>query len=185
MPSRTVSTLAMYSSGVWSETIGAGRALAARAARLRASRGRPAVETSPLVEIVAVALDLLLLAVHEADVVAEEQVQVLVAVARQLLLDRLELKQQVVAESAHQAQARILFAAEFVDQRAQNGKRRGLLAALLFRKQRRQRLQTAVQRAVRPAEFLPVRMSLPAPDGAIAAIARPRSFSGRNSTRRS
>ena len=54
-------------------------------------------------EIVLEALDLLLLAIHEPDVVAEKQVQILVAVARQLLLDRLELEQQVVAEGAHQA----------------------------------------------------------------------------------
>ena len=107
MPSRTVSTLAMYSSGVWSETIGP----AARLGRLRLgapSRGRPAVETSPRVEVVLVALDLLLLAIHEPDVVAEEQMQVLVAVARQLLFDGLELEQQVVAEGADQAEARIL-----------------------------------------------------------------------------
>ena len=136
-------------------------------------------------EIVLVALDLLLLAIHEPDVVAEEQVQILVAVARQLLLDRLELEQQVVAERAHQAQPRILLAAELLDQRAQNRKGRRLLAALLFGKQRRQRLQPAGQHLAFEAELFPVRMLRQHRLEQLAMISRPRSLSGRNSTRRS
>ena len=96
----------MYSSG---RVVGNDRTAAARwaAARSRrASRARPRVETPPRAKLVLVALDLLFLAVHEPDVVAEEQVQVLVAGARQLLFDGLELEQQVVAERADQRQAR-------------------------------------------------------------------------------
>ena len=99
----------------------AGRALLGRRdffGVARQARGGDAVAR----EIVLVALDLLLLAVHEPDVVAQEQVQVLVAVARQFLFDGLELEQQVVAERADQAQARILFAAELLDERAQNAR---------------------------------------------------------------
>ena len=72
--------------------------------------------------------------------------QILDAVARKLQFDRLELEQQIVAERADQREARGKRMAEFVDQRAQNRKRRGLLAALLFREQRGQRLQRAVER---------------------------------------
>ena len=77
MPSRTVSTLAMYSSGVWSETIGPGVALGGRRRPARRRARRPAVVSLAAREVVLVALDLLLLAIHELDVVAEEQVQVL------------------------------------------------------------------------------------------------------------
>src|SRR5208283_3852291 len=81
-------------------------------------------------------------------------------VARKYLLDGFKLKQQVVAEGAHQPQAGILFAAELFDQRPQNGERRGLLAALLLGKQGRKRFQAAIQHAVLPTEFLPMRMPL-------------------------
>ena len=111
-------------------------------------------------ELVAEALHLLFLAIHVPDVVAEVEVQILVAVARQLLFDGLELEQQIVAEGADQAQTRILFAAEFVDQRAQNRKRGGLLAALLFREQRGERLQHALQAPFAQSELLPMRMAL-------------------------
>ena len=57
-------------------------------------------------EIVLVALDLLLLAIHEINVVAEEQMQILHVVARQLQLDGIELEQQIVAEGADQREAR-------------------------------------------------------------------------------
>ena len=86
-------------------------------------------------EIVLEALDLLLLAIHEVDVVAEEEVQVFHVVARQLQLDGIELKQQIVAEGADQRQPRRERMMEFIEQRAQNGKRRGLLAALFFGEQ--------------------------------------------------
>src|SRR5207248_1872397 len=69
-------------------------------------------------EIVAEALHLLLLAVHEPDVIAEKQMEILVPVARQLLLDRLELEEQVVAERADETETRIFLAAKFVDKRA-------------------------------------------------------------------
>ena len=109
-------------------------------------------------EIEAIAFHLLLLAVHEPDVVAKEEVQVLMAGARQLLLDRFELEKQVVPEGADQSQARVLFAAKFLDQRAQNGEGRRLLAALLFRKKRRQRLEPAVQPVVGQRKLLPMRI---------------------------
>ena len=97
-------------------------------------------------EIELVALDLLLLAIHEIDVVAEEQVQVLDVVARQLGLDRIEVEQQIVAERAHQREPRRQRIVKFVQQRAQHRKRRRLLAAFLFGEQRGQRLQLAVER---------------------------------------
>src|SRR5439155_175822 len=56
-------------------------------------------------ELVAETLDLLFLAIHVPDVVAQVEVQVPVALARQLLFDGLELEEQVVTESAHQAEA--------------------------------------------------------------------------------
>jgi hypothetical protein len=81
----------MYSFG---RVVGDDRARLARGRRrnglggaLQAQRG----QTFAL-EIVLIALDLFLLAVHQVDVVAKEQVQVLVAVARQLLFDRVELE---------------------------------------------------------------------------------------------
>ena len=110
-------------------------------------------------EVVAVALDLLLLTIHEPDVVAEEQVQVLVAVAGQLLLDRLELEQQVVPEGADQAQPRIFLAAKFLDQQPQNREYGRLFAALFFREQRRQRLEPPGEDPRFLAEFLPMRMA--------------------------
>ena len=109
-------------------------------------------------KIVLIPLDLLLLAIHEVDVVAEEQVHVLVPAARQLLLDRLELEQQIVAECADQRQARILGIPELLDQRAQDRKRRGLLAALLFGEELRQRQQASHQRTALLPERLPMRM---------------------------
>jgi sRNA-binding carbon storage regulator CsrA len=56
--------------------------------------------------------------IHEVDVIAEKQVQILVAAARQLLFDRLELKQQIVTEGANQGQPRILRMTKLLDQRA-------------------------------------------------------------------
>ena len=109
----------MYSSGLWSLTIGPG-GQRGRRRDFRGMRGQAAGRDVLALEFVLIALDLLLLAVHEADVVAEIEVQILVAVARKLLLDGLELEQQVVAEGADEAQARILRAAEFVDERAQD-----------------------------------------------------------------
>src|SRR5580692_12908119 len=79
-------------------------------------------------ELVLIPLDLFLLTIHEPDVVVEEQVQVFMAVARQLLFDGLELKEQVEAECAYQTEAQILRPAELLNQRAENRKHRGLLA---------------------------------------------------------
>ena len=118
------------------------------------------MDKSVALEIVLIALDLFLLAVHQVDVVAQEQMQIFMAIARQLLFDRLELEQQVVAECAGQRQPAVLFVAELFDQRAQDGKAGGLLAALFFGKQLRQRLQAARQRAIHARERFPVRMAL-------------------------
>ena len=71
-----------------------------------------------------IALDQLLLAIHEVDVVAEEEVKVFVSVARQPQLDRIELEQQVVAEGADQRQPRILRIPKLLDQARAEGKRR-------------------------------------------------------------
>ena len=79
----------------------------------QARGGRPGAR-----EIELVTLDALLLAIHEVDVVAQEQVQILDVVTRQLQLDRIELQQQVVAECAHQRQARRQRMLEFLEQRA-------------------------------------------------------------------
>jgi hypothetical protein len=91
----------MYSSGVWSLVTGAGAMrfglrIPRRGARLSGGR-----QFSPR-EIVAIALDLFLLAIHEIDVVAEVQVQILHARARQLHADRIELEQEIVSERADQ-----------------------------------------------------------------------------------
>src|SRR6185369_2532580 len=107
-------------------------------------------------EIPLVMLDLLLLAVHGVNVVAEEQVQVFVAAAGQFLFDWLELEKQVEPERADQRQPRILGMAELLDERAQNGKRGRLLAALLFGEQLRQRLQASPQRGPLPAKGIPM-----------------------------
>ena len=152
----------MYSSGVWSETMGPG-SRAGGGGIGSAVRSRPQRRQTLALEIVLIALDLFLLAIHQIDVVAEEQVQVLVAVARQFLFDRLELEQQVVAERAGQRQPAVLLVAEFSIKRAQNGKRGGLLAALFFRKQRGQRLQAAAQRAIHAARTIPSADGAPAP----------------------
>ena len=84
----------------------------------------------------------------------------LYAVAREFQFDRIELEQQIVSERAHQREPGILLALEFADQRAQNRKRRGLLAALFFREQGGQRFQPAAQRRALKAELLPMRMAL-------------------------
>jgi hypothetical protein len=81
----------MYSSGVWSETIGPG-SRAGGGGTGSAVRSRPSVDEALALEIVLIVFDLLLLAVHQVEVVAKKQVQVLVAVARQLLFDGLELE---------------------------------------------------------------------------------------------
>src|SRR5208283_1446634 len=89
-------------------------------------------------------------------VVAEIEVEILVAVARQALLNGLELEQKVVAKGADQAEARIAEAAEFLDERAQDGKDRRLAAALLLGEERRQRLKAAGQDLTFETELLPV-----------------------------
>ncbi len=92
-------------------------------------------------EIELIAFDALLLAIHEVDVVAQEQVQVLHIVARQFLFNRVELQQQVVTERAHQREPRGQRMLEFLLQGAHHGERRRLFAALLFGEQRGQRLK--------------------------------------------
>ena len=130
-------------------------ALGRRSNLFRIAREAARGNTLPL-EIVLVVVDLLLLAIGEKDVVAEKQVQVFVPVARQPLDDGLELKQQVVAECAHQAEVRILFLAELFDQRPQDGEHRRLPAALLLGKQRGHGFQPAGQQARFEAELFPV-----------------------------
>jgi hypothetical protein len=46
--------------------------------------------------------------------------QVFLMTAREPLLDRVELEQQIVAERPHQAQPPVLFVVELLDQRPQN-----------------------------------------------------------------
>ena len=58
--------------------------------------------------------------------------QVSLAAAWQTFFDGLELKQQIVTESADQPQARILLVVEFLYERPQDRENRGLLAAFLF-----------------------------------------------------
>ena len=135
-------------------------------------------------EIVLEALDLLLLAIHEINVVAQEQVQVLDASARELQLDRIELKQQIVAERAHQRQARGQRMAEFVDEGAQNRKRRGLLAALFFGEQRGQRFQRPAQRAVFERETFSQCGWSASSGSRMRFRISPRGLSARNSTSR-
>ena len=147
----------MYSSGVWSLRDRAAARACVGGATAAPSRFRPRVRHAVALELVLVALDLLLLAIHVPDLVAEEEVQIFVAVARQLLFDRLELEQQVVAEGADQPEAGILFAAELFDQRAQNRECRGLLAALFFGEERRQRLQACRPGRRLRSRTLPVR----------------------------
>jgi hypothetical protein len=86
--------------------------------------------------------------------------QVLVDVSRKLFLDELGLEEQVVTEGAYQGEPRILFGAELFDEGAKNRERGGLFAALLFAE------PTRTGRNMR-------------------RMARPRSFNGRSSTRRS
>ena len=124
------------------------------------ARSSASVEYAFELEIPAVALDLLLLAIHKVDVVAEDTSADLYGPARQLFFNGLELEQQIVAERADEREARILGVPELVDQGAQNGKRRGLLAALFLGEQLRQRLQAAAERGALAAERIPMRMPL-------------------------
>src|SRR5207237_6477881 len=96
-----------------------------RLGRAVESQRRDAIE----LEIPLVSLGLLLLAIHGVNLVAEEQMQVLVAAARQLFFDRLELKKKIEPECADQREPGILRMPKFLDQRPQNGKHGGLLAA--------------------------------------------------------
>jgi len=111
-------------------------------------------------------------------------VQVFVPGTRQPLDDGLELKQQIVAERAHQAEVRILFFAELLDQRPQNGEYRRLPAALLFGNS----VGMGFNRPASMPDSKPnsSQWGWPASTGwNISRILRPRSLSGRNSTRRS
>ena len=137
---------------------GAGVAASWRFLTRSAVRATPVGGDFAAREIVLEALDLFLLAIHEIDVVAQEQVQVLDAVARKLQLDRIELKQQIVSEAPTSARRDASGWSKFVKQRAQNRKCGRLFAAFLFGKQRGQRFQRPVQRAVFDREILPMRM---------------------------
>ncbi len=111
-------------------------------------------------KIVAKPLDLLLLAIHVINVVAQKQVQIFLAVPGKFEMDRIELEQKIVAECAHQRQPRIQFALKFPDQRAQNRKSRRLLAAFFFWKQSRKGLQVPPQSRALESELLPMRMAI-------------------------
>ena len=124
----------------------------------RPSRASPWVRAALAAELVLVALDLLFLAVHQPDVVAEEEMQIFVPGARQFLFDGLELEEQVVTEGADQREVRVFLALELLDQRAQNRERGGLLAALLLGEERGQGLEAAGQNRAFEAELFPVRM---------------------------
>ena len=92
------------------------------------------------------------------DVVAQQQVQVLLLAARHPHPDRVELKQQVVAKGASQRQAWVLLVAVLLDHRAQDREDGRLLAALLFGEERGQGLQTSGQRRSFKTQRLPVRV---------------------------
>ena len=82
------------------------------------------------------------------------------SIPRQLERDRIELEQQVVAKRADQRQPAVFGGAEFLDQRTQDRKSGRLLATLLFRKKRRQRLEPSMQAPVAEFELIPVRVPL-------------------------
>ena len=107
-------------------------------------------------EVVVVADDLFLLAIHEPDLVAEKQMQVLDAFAGQAQSDGVELKKQVEAEGAHQSQVRILGVAELIGEGAQDGERRRLPAALFLREQLGQRLEGTADQAIGRLEIIPM-----------------------------
>src|SRR5262249_2573603 len=137
---------------------GTGRALARRgyfcAVALQSTSGNLAAR-----EIVLEALDLFLFAIHEPDVIAKIQVQIFVPAAGVLLFYGLELEEQIVAEGAHQAEARVFLAAKLFNERAQNGEDGGLLAAFLLGEELGEMLQAAAQQAVFDSEFFPVWMT--------------------------
>src|SRR5258708_4068468 len=66
-------------------------------------------------EFIAVAFDAFLLAIHIVNVVAKEQMQIFLSVAWKFKLDRIELKQQIVSEGAHQGQSCVFLGAKFFD----------------------------------------------------------------------
>jgi hypothetical protein len=107
-------------------------------------------------EIILEPLDPFLLAVHEPDVVAQEEVEYLRAGARQLQIDGVELKQEVVAEGPYQREVSVLHRAELVDEGAQDGERRGLLAPQLFGEKLGKRLQPSNQSPASRFQRLPM-----------------------------
>src|SRR2546428_840341 len=74
-------------------------------------------------------------AVHIDDVVAQIQLEIFRCLARQAQRNRLELKQQIVAEGAGERQLAVVLITEFARERPQNREHARLLAAFLFRKQ--------------------------------------------------
>src|SRR5580704_30891 len=82
--------------------------------------------------------------------------QIFVALARKLQLNGIELKQQVEAESAHQSKPVVFLRAEFVNQRAKDGERGRLFAALFFGEQRWQGLQPPTQSPSLKTKCFPV-----------------------------
>ena len=72
--------------------------------------------------------------------------QIFLTAARQLLLDRLELEQQVVPEHADQRQPAVFRIPELFGDRAENRKDRGLFGPFFFREEGRHRLQPTGER---------------------------------------
>ena len=129
-----------------------GGAFDALGGRRSASGGRSARK------LVGITVDLLLLAIHEVNLVAQEQAQIVAALARELELDRIEAEQEVVAESAHQGEPVRQGMVELGNQGADDRKRGRLFAPLLLRKQRRQWFERAAQGSVFERAGFPVRM---------------------------
>ena len=132
-----------------------------------AARGRGDTLTAALqatgadfaeIEFIAEALDLLALAIHVADVVAEEEMKVFAGFARQPQRDGFELKKQVVTESTGEGEFVVEFAAEFARECAEHRKNRGLFTPLFLRKQRGHGFEPTVEEAILLAEIVPVRM---------------------------
>ena len=127
---------------------------------LLAGAGEAARAHAILLEFVSEPLDLLALAVHVDNVVAEEELKIFAALATKAQGDGLELEEQIVTECAGKAEFVVALAAEFPRQGAQHRKHRGLLAALFFGEQSGHGPQAAGEHAASPveAEIFPMRM---------------------------
>lgn len=107
-------------------------------------------------EVVLVALDDFALAVHEVDVVTEEEVEVLLFAAGELEFDGVELEEEVVAEGADEGEAVVLGVAELLDEGAEDGEGGGLFGALFFGEEGGEGFEGAGEAAGDGLEGLPV-----------------------------